>query len=262
MRMVPHVDIVLIYLWRRWALHLSILPSWLEPPPMWLVLNEPTMMPSNHYYLDYPVHGILQARILEWVAFPFSRRSSQPRDWIHVSCIAGGFFTSWATREAQEYWSGYPFPSPGDLSNPGIKSRSPALQADSLPAEPQRKLKNTGVGSLSLLQWIFWTQESNWGLLHCRWIPDQLTYQGTPKKILSSVKWPFLTFIRNQCIQLYETSCGRVKEVSREGFAASLDWWIALCWKLSVSWWSLFCTEFSIQKLDWEGRAVDHNTFF
>ena len=49
------------------------------------------------------VHGILQARILEWVAFPFSRRSSQPRDQTQVSHIAGGFFTSWATREAQEY---------------------------------------------------------------------------------------------------------------------------------------------------------------
>ena len=48
----------------------------------------------------YTVHGILQARILEWVAFPFSRRSSQPRDQSQVSCIAGGFFTCWATREA------------------------------------------------------------------------------------------------------------------------------------------------------------------
>ena len=45
------------------------------------------------------VHGILQARILEWVAFPFSRGSSQPRDQTEVSCTAGGFFTSWATRE-------------------------------------------------------------------------------------------------------------------------------------------------------------------
>ena len=43
----------------------------------------------------------LQARILEWVAFPFSRRSSQPRDWIQVTCIAGRFFTVWDTREAQ-----------------------------------------------------------------------------------------------------------------------------------------------------------------
>ena len=50
--------------------------------------------------LDYTVHGILQARILEWVAFPFTRGSSQPRDWTQVSHIAGGFFTSQATREA------------------------------------------------------------------------------------------------------------------------------------------------------------------
>ena len=47
------------------------------------------------------VQGILQARILEWVAFPFSRGSSQPRDQTQVSHIAGGFFTSWATGEAQ-----------------------------------------------------------------------------------------------------------------------------------------------------------------
>ena len=58
-----------------------------------------------------------------------------------------------------EYWSEYPFPSPGDLPNPGIKPRSPTLQADSLRAEPQGKPKNTGVGSLSLLQGIFLTQE-------------------------------------------------------------------------------------------------------
>ena len=45
-----------------------------------------------------------------------------------------------------EYWSGQPFPSPGDLPNPGIKPRSPALQADYLPSEPQGKPKNTGVG--------------------------------------------------------------------------------------------------------------------
>ena len=50
--------------------------------------------------MDYLVHGILQARILKWVAVPFSRESSQPRDQTQVSCIAGGFFTSWVTREA------------------------------------------------------------------------------------------------------------------------------------------------------------------
>ena len=50
--------------------------------------------------MDCIVHGVLQARILEWVAFPLSRGSSQPRDQTQVSCLAGGFFTSWATREA------------------------------------------------------------------------------------------------------------------------------------------------------------------
>ena len=64
-----------------------------------------------------------------------------------------------------EYWRGWPFPSPGDLPNPGIEAMSPALQVDSLPAEPQGKPKNSGVGSLSLLQQIFLTQELNQGLL-------------------------------------------------------------------------------------------------
>ena len=50
--------------------------------------------------MNCTVHGILQARILEWVAFPFSRRSSQSRDRSQVSHIAGGFFTNWAIREA------------------------------------------------------------------------------------------------------------------------------------------------------------------
>ena len=66
------------------------------------------------------------------------------------------------------------FPIQG--SNPGL----PALQADSLPAEPQGMPKNTGVSSLSLLQQIFLTQESNWGVMHCRQILYQLSYQGSP----------------------------------------------------------------------------------
>ena len=56
--------------------------------------------------MDYTVQGILQARILEWIAFPFSRASSQARDRTQVSCTAGGFFISLTTREAQECWSG------------------------------------------------------------------------------------------------------------------------------------------------------------
>ena len=76
-----------------------------------------------------------------------------------------------------EYWSGQPFPSPGDLPNPGIEPRSPALQVVSLPAEPQGKPKNTGVGSLSLLQQIFPTQGLNPGLPHCRWVLYQLSHE-------------------------------------------------------------------------------------
>ena len=96
----------------------------------------PTLCDPMHY----TVHGILHARILKWVAFPFSRGSSQPRDRTQVSRFAGGFFTSWATREVQEYWSGQPIP----------------------------------------FQQIFLTQELNRGLLHCRWILYQLSYQGSP----------------------------------------------------------------------------------
>ena len=78
----------------------------------------------------------------------------------------------------QEYWSGLPCSPPGDLLSPRIEPRSPALQADSLPSELPGKSKNTGVGSLSLLQGIFLTQESNSGLLHC--FLYQLSYWGGP----------------------------------------------------------------------------------
>ena len=56
--------------------------------------------PMDCSLLGSSIHGILQARILEWVAIPFSRGSFRPRDWTQVSCITGRFFTIWATREA------------------------------------------------------------------------------------------------------------------------------------------------------------------
>ena len=55
--------------------------------------------PMDHSPPGSPVHGILQARRLEWAAISFSRGPSQPRDWTLVFCIAGKFFTLWATRE-------------------------------------------------------------------------------------------------------------------------------------------------------------------
>ena len=90
-----------------------------------------------------------------------------------------GLYSPWNSRP--EYWSGYSFPSPGDLPNPEIKPRSPTLQADSLLSEPPGKPKNTGVVSLSLLQGNFPNQESNQDLLHCRQILYQLSYQGSPR---------------------------------------------------------------------------------
>ena len=72
-------------------------------------------------------------------------------------------------------------------ANPGIKPRSPVLQVDSLLSEPPGKPKNTRVGSLSLFQQIFPTQESNWGLLHCRRILYQLSYHRRPFYILNDL---------------------------------------------------------------------------
>ena len=79
----------------------------------------------------------------------------------------------------QEYWSGLLCPPPGDLPNPGIEPMFPALLVDTLPSELPGKSKNTGVGSLSLLQGIFLTQDLKQGLLHCRQILYQLSYQGS-----------------------------------------------------------------------------------
>ena len=92
--------------------------------------------------------------------------------------------------DSPEYWSGLPCRPPGDLPNPGIKPRSPALQVDSLPAEPSEKLKNTGVGSLPLLQGIF---ELNWGLLHYTWILYQLSYQESLVYIVQRMIYTILT---------------------------------------------------------------------
>ena len=103
-------------------------------------VKDAQLYPSLCDPVDYTVHGIFQARILEWVAFPFSRGSSQHRDQTQVSHIVGKFLTSQATREAQESWSGQPIPSPANLPNPGIKpAGSPALQADSLVTELRGK---------------------------------------------------------------------------------------------------------------------------
>ena len=76
------------------------------------------------------------------------------------------FGTPWTAQSLEfsrpEYWRGYPFPAPGDLPNPGIQPRSPILQADTLPAEPQGKPMNTGMDSLSLLQSMEFSRPEYW----------------------------------------------------------------------------------------------------
>ena len=109
------------------------------------------------------VHGILQARILEWVAIPFCRGSSPLRNWIQVSHIAGRFFTPWATQEAQQIAS---FESESE----SLSVLFDCLQPHGLYSPWNSPGQNTGVGSLSPLQGLFPTQGSNPGLLHCRWI--------------------------------------------------------------------------------------------
>jgi len=162
------------------------------------------------------VHGIFQARVLEWVAISFSRGSSQPRDWTWVFHIVGRCFVhiivpgvtvhflegcAWHLRHSMgashsavsnSLWPHglySPWNSPGQ--NTGVGSLSllqgifptqglnpglPHCKADYLPAEPQGKPKTIGVDSLSLCQGIFLTQGLNPGLLHSRQILYQLSH--------------------------------------------------------------------------------------
>ena len=138
----------------------------------------------------FPVHGILQARVLEWVAVPFSRGSSQPRDQTQVSCIAGCFFTIWAGRP-----------------------------------------KNTGAGSLSLLQGIFPTQESNQHLLHCRQILYQLSYPGSwcvHTQFYHHLMCSAVLVVCCYILRSYKTAAGKNKH---QGFGCSFFW----CLWLKVS---------------------------
>ena len=103
-----------------------------------------------------------QARILEWVAV--SRGSSQPSDQTHVSCIAGGFFTNWATSEAQEYWSGYPIPSSVDLPNLGIEPGSPM----------GRFFTNRAIREALTEPRKCWNQKGGWPVAGCTYQRDNM----------------------------------------------------------------------------------------
>ena len=132
--------------------------------------------PMDCSLLGLSVHRILQARILEWVAIPFSRGSSQPKDWTQVSHIAGGFFTIWAPREApyKNIWGiGLVAKSCPVLAT----TWTIACQAPLSMAFSRQEYWN---GLPFPLQWIFLIQGSNPGLLHCRQILYWLNYKGSP----------------------------------------------------------------------------------
>ena len=142
------------------------------------------------------LHGISQARILEWVAISFSRLSSQPRDRSWVSCIAGRFFNIWATRETLRYADNTTVmaESEEELKSLSMKWSSSAVQCSASGSVVSESLwplglygpwnsasQNTGVDSLSLLQRIFPIQGSNPGLPLCRRILYQLSHKGSLK---------------------------------------------------------------------------------
>ena len=131
--------------------------------------------------MDYTVHEILQARILEWVAVPFSRGFSQPRNQTGVSCIAGRFFTNWAIRETWLPKGNGKIvkviqlcPTLCDLMDYTVDSIVPT----GLYSPWNSPGQNIGVGSRSLLQGIFPTQGLNPSLPHCRQILYQRSHKG------------------------------------------------------------------------------------
>ena len=74
-----------------------------------ILVSSVCMPNAGRFFTDWPNHG--SPRRLEWVSYLFSRVSYQPRNWTRVSCIAGGFFTSWATKETQNTGGSAQFPS-------------------------------------------------------------------------------------------------------------------------------------------------------
>ena len=106
------------------------------------------MRPHRQQPTRFPVPGILQARTLEWVAISFSNAwkwKVKVKSLSHAWLLATPWTAAYQAPPSmgfsrQEYWSGVPLPSPGNLLNPGIKPGPPAFQADALTSEPPGKL--------------------------------------------------------------------------------------------------------------------------
>ena len=118
--------------------HVVVMRQYLLPCAVLCLIAQscPTLCDSMDCSPPCPsVHGDSPGQNTGVGCMPSSRGSFQLKNLTQVSCTAGRFFTIWATREAQEYWSKQPIPSQGKLPHTGIELRSPALQEDPLPAE-------------------------------------------------------------------------------------------------------------------------------
>ena len=164
------------------------------------------------------IHRILQARILDTVAIPFSRRTSWHSDWTQVSHIAGRFFTIWATREAR-------YKSILKLESESCSVVSDSLRPQGLYSPWDSPGQSTGVGSLSLLQGTFWIGGLNLGLPHCRWIFYQLSYKGSPR-------------IREWVVYPFSRGSSQPRNQTRVSCIAG---WFFTNWAITKTWCKIFC---------------------
>ena len=190
--------------------------------------------------MDYTVHGILQSRILEWVALPFSREFSQPRDWTQVTRIAGGLFTSWA--KPRHY----------------IKKQRHYL-ADKGPYSQSYGLSSSHVWMWELdhkeswvpKNWCFWTvvlEKTLESPLDCKEIQpvhpkgnqSWIVTVRTDAEAEAPILWPPVA--KSQLIRKDHWCWERLKaggegdDKGQDGWMASQTWWTWV-WASSRSWW-------------------------
>ena len=223
---------------------------------VWLFCNPMDCSPPGSC-----VHGVLQARILEWVAISSSRGSSWPRDQTHISCIGRMVLYCWATREAHIYLYKYVyFLRPSALYCLASCTMSGFLvlkvkvsQSCLTRCDLNSPGHNTGVGSLSLFQGVFPIQGSNPCLPHCR----RILYQLSHKEILEWVVYSFssgifLTQESNQSL----LHCRQILyQLSDQGSLQSAG--KGSNWRM---WPECYCLSFLITKAHLQPHCLHHTS--